>query len=94
MKGYEEYKKWNTFWSWFFVFALSGSLLGWAMFMMTFIKDVPREWDFGNIEFTPAKSVYSTQNPDNETEENMIAPLPDGVSMDEEKNGINSDENE
>lgn len=94
---YEENSKWSTFWSWAFVFTLSGSLIAWAMVMMTFVKDVPREWDFGNIEFTPAKSVYSSVQSSSKAEKvdeagvNLIAPLPDGVSMKEEKNKIKNE---
>lgn len=86
MKDYEENSRWTTRRSWIFVITLSGSLLAWAMVMMTFVEDVPREWKFGNIEFTPAKSEYSTNNPDEKVEENVVAPLPDGVSMEEERN--------
>lgn len=95
---YEENKKWSTFWSWAFIFMLSFSLIGWAMFMMTFVKDVPRKWDFGNVEFTPAKSVYSSVQSSSEAEEvdepekNLIAPLPDGVSMEEENKTKTNDE--
>lgn len=85
MKNYEENSKWSTRRSWIFILLLSGSLLAWAMVMMTFVEDVPREWEFGNIEFTPAESVYSTKKPDKEVEENAIAPLPDGVSMEDAK---------
>ncbi len=90
---YEENTKWSTRKSWFVVFAISGTLLAWAMTMMTLVESVPREWEFGNIEFTPAKSEYSTHNPDAKTDENQIAPLPDGVSM-EEQNKKNNNENE
>lgn len=85
MEKYEEHKKWNTFWSWATVFAISGGLLTWATIMMVFVEQAPREWDFGNLEFTPAKSVYSTNNPDEKAGENMIEPLPDGISMEEAK---------
>ncbi len=82
---YEENKSWSKFKSWMFVLFLSASLLIWAMVMMTMVKDVPREWEFGTIEFTPGKSEYSTHNPGKKTLKNQIAPLPDGVSMEEEK---------
>lgn len=62
MAKYEEHKKWNTFWSWLFIIALSGGLITWAMSMMVLIPDVPREWDFGNIEYTPGASIYSTRD--------------------------------
>lgn len=84
MERYEENSKWSTFKSWLVIFIISGSLLAWAMIMMTFVKDAPRKWDFGNIEFTPAKSVYSTNNDVQEAIEKMITPLPEGVSMEED----------
>lgn len=83
MKDYEENHTWSTFWSWFFILALSFGLISWAMTMMTLVEDVPREWDFGNREFTPAKSIYSTHNPENTTDSLMVHPLPDAVSMEE-----------
>ncbi len=84
--NYEENTKWSMRKSWIVVFAISWSLLAWAMTMMTFVKTPPREWDFGTIEFTPAKSEYSTHNPDKKTDKKMIEPLPDGVSMEEKDN--------
>ncbi len=63
MAQYEEHWEWSLRASWIFILSLSAGLLGWAMLMMTQVKDVPREWDFGNLEFTPAASVYSTHVP-------------------------------
>ena len=87
--SYEENTKWSTRKSWIVVFAISGSLLGWAMTMMTLVKTPPREWDFGTIEFTPAKSEYSTHKPEEKTGEKLVAPLPDGISMEEKNNTEN-----
>ena len=80
---YEEHKEWSTLGSWAFVLLLSGGLIGWAMFMMTVIKDVPREWDYGTVPFTPAKPVYSTERPAQTTTDYMLEPLPEGISMEE-----------
>ena len=41
MHDYEEHKEWSTLGSWLFILLLSGGLIGWAMFMMSIIKDVP-----------------------------------------------------
>ncbi len=82
---YEENTKWSTRKSWFTVFAISFSLLAWAMTMMMLVKTVPREWDFGNIEFTPSKSEYSTQIPEEKTTGKLVEPLPDGISMEEKE---------
>jgi len=81
---YEEYHEWNEFWSWAFIVFLSGSLITLMMVIMS-VKVAPREWDFGNVGFTPSESIYSTQDP-GPVLENMIQPLPEGVSMEESKN--------
>lgn len=80
---YEEHKEWSTLGSWLFVLLLSGGLIGWAMFMMSIIKDVPREWDYGTLPFTPAKSVYSTERHSDAPEGYMLEPLPEGISIEE-----------
>ena len=85
MHDYEEYHEWSKFKSWLFVCILSAGLIGWAMTMMTLVKDVPRKWDFDTVDFTPGKSVYSTTNPDHTVGEKMVHPLPEAISM-EEKN--------
>jgi len=84
MHEYEEYHEWSTTRSWLFIFGLVFFLIVMMSSMMLLVKDVPREWDFGNIEFTPAKSKYSTANPEPRTSKKMIAPLPEGLSMEEE----------
>jgi hypothetical protein len=81
MKGYEEYHEWSVFWSWSLIIGVALFLLSMGMTMMYTVKDVPREWDFGNIEFTPAKSVYSTATPPKETSKKMIHALPEGKAI-------------
>ena len=93
MKKYEEYQEWSTGKSWLLVIGISAFLLIMAMGLMFLIEDVPREWDFGNVEFTPGKSVYSTATPEGTTEEKMIAPLPEGISMQEKKELMHKNEN-
>jgi len=83
MIKYEEHGKWSKTASWLFIIFLSATLITWAMSLMFLIKAVPREWDYGNLEFTPAKSIYSTNYPVGEASGNMITPLPEGVSMEE-----------
>jgi hypothetical protein len=87
MHEYEEYHEWNAFWSWAFIAFLSGALITICMVCMMMIMDMPREWDHGNLNFTPAASVYSTIKPAKATGK-MIQPLPEGVPMQErqEKN--------
>ena len=83
MHKYEEHRKWSTLGSWLFILLLSGGLIGWAMTMMSVIRDVPREWDYGTIPFTPGKTVYSTERPPATTEDYMMEPLPEGIPMEE-----------
>ncbi len=92
MHDYEEHKEWSTLGSWLFILLLSGGLIGWAMFMMSVIKDVPREWDYGTVPFTPASSVYSTERHEEAPDGYMLQPLPEGISMEEVRKS-NSDKN-
>jgi len=63
MNDSEEHHEWKTSSGWIFLFALSGSLFL-LMFVLMLIPEVPRHWDFGTVPFTPAESVYSTNNPE------------------------------
>jgi hypothetical protein len=83
MHKYEEHRKWSTLGSWLFIVLLSGGLIGWAMTMKSVIRDVPREWDYGTVPFTPAKSVYSTEVPKEEPDGYMLEPLPEGIPIEE-----------
>jgi hypothetical protein len=80
MHEYEEFHEWSTGWSWAFIIFLSGSLISICMLAMMLIKDVPREWDHGEMDFTPAASVYSSSKPAGK-DNNMVLPLPGGKKM-------------
>jgi hypothetical protein len=82
---YEEYHEWNSLWSWAFIAFLSASLITVCMVSMMMIMDYPREWDHGNLNFTPSASVYSTTRP-GKIIDKMIQPLPEGVPMNESIN--------
>lgn len=81
MKDYEEYHEWSRLGSWVFILAHSFFLIGWAMLLMTLVKDTPRQWDFGTVEFIPAKSIYSTHAPAETTDRNMVQPLPEASPL-------------
>lgn len=83
MHTYEEYHEWSTFWSWAFIAFLSGALITICMVAMMMIPDVPRQWNFGGLDFTPSASEYSMVRPGPAVEE-MVIPLPEGVTMEEE----------
>ena len=50
----------SQFWGWLILILFSGGLIGWAVWIHLIIPDVERHWDFGQSEFTPAESIYST----------------------------------
>lgn len=82
MHEYEEFHEWSTGWSWAFIIFLSGSLITICMIVMVMVKDVPRKWDFGNLDFTPSASVYSLVRPVY-PDSTLILPLPEGRQMEE-----------
>jgi hypothetical protein len=53
----------RPFWGWCLLILFSASLLGFGMWLMMAIPDVPRQWNFGTYPDTPAESVYSTKQP-------------------------------
>lgn len=86
MHEYEEFHEWSPFWSWAFIAFLSGSLITICMVAMMMIKDVPRQWNFGDLDFTPSGSVYSLVKPGSVVEK-MVEPLPEGITMEEDRTG-------
>jgi len=50
-------------WGWAILILFSVSILGFGMWLMMAVPDVPREWNFGFYHETPAESVYSTEEP-------------------------------
>jgi hypothetical protein len=82
MHEYEEFHEWSTGWSWAFIIFLSGSLFTICMIVMALVMDVPRKWDYGNLDFTPSASEYSLVKPVY-NDSTMILPLPEGKTMEE-----------
>ncbi|MFZ0389500.1 MAG: hypothetical protein WAN36_03500 [Calditrichia bacterium] len=60
---YEEYSVVSQTTGWIIIFAFTALILCWAVFVMVSVPDVPRQWDFGSLPDTPAKSVYSSAVP-------------------------------
>jgi len=50
-------------WGWAIAIAITLALLVWGLAHYAFVRDAPREWDFGALDDTPARSVYSTTQP-------------------------------
>lgn len=86
MHEYEEFHEWSTGRSWAFILFLSGSLITIAMTVMVLVKEVPRKWDYGNLDFTPAASVYSLSKPA-VFDSTLVLPLPEGRKMNSEESG-------
>lgn len=53
----------GPFWGWIILILFSVSVLGFGMWLMMAVPDVPRQWNFGTYPDTPAASVYSTKQP-------------------------------
>jgi hypothetical protein len=87
MHEYEEFHEWSKGWSWAFIIFLSGSLISICMLVMALVKDVPREWEHGSLDFTPAASVYSLSKPSG-IDNFMVEPLPEGRKLKDGKAGI------
>jgi len=45
--------------SWAIVIVFSLGVLGWGLANFLFIRDRPREWDFGALRDVPGQSIYS-----------------------------------
>jgi hypothetical protein len=80
---YEEYHEWSELLSWGFILFISASLITVMMIIME-VRAVSRQWDFGQMPFTPSESIYSSFKTG--TAGNMIQPLPEGVTLQQENN--------
>ena len=62
-ENYEQMGRAGQFKGWVLLMLLSVLILGYAVWAMLSIPDVPRHFDYGQLEDTPGASIYSTQNP-------------------------------
>ncbi len=53
----------SALWSWAIVVAIALAIAVWGLLYHAFVRDAPRQWDFGALEDTPARSAYSTTQP-------------------------------
>ncbi len=68
-------------WGWVVLILFSVSVLGFGMWLMMVVPDVPRHWDFGTYPDTPAESVYSTEQPPMDVKLKRVVPeLPEAES--------------
>ena len=68
----------HPYWGWILLIVFSASLLGFGMWLMMNVEDVPREWNFGTYPDTPAESVYATDEPPPDIKIKRVIPeLPD-----------------
>lgn len=81
-KQYEEYRNVGTVLGWVILLVFTASILGWGMFMMMMIMDAPRHWDHGQLDDTPASSVFSSVEPDTHKPAPLqIQPVPGSVPI-------------
>lgn len=74
---YEQYKHTRTWVSWLILATFSASIVGWAIFLRSTVRDPPRRWDFGQREDTPAETFATTEEPDRDLPVlRQIAPWP------------------
>ncbi len=50
-------------WGWVIAVGIALGLIAWGLAHYAFVRDAPREWNFGELEDTPARSAYSTTQP-------------------------------
>ncbi len=83
---YEEEKTVSDLAAWILLSLLSLALLGYGMWLMFTIPDVPRKWNYAALPDTPAQSAYSTMEPSPvTTEKKIISPLPEGRPLDKKQ---------
>ncbi len=61
-------------WGWLVLIVFSLSILGFGMWLMMVVPDVPRQWNFGFYGDTPAESVYSTEQPPPDVRVSRVVP--------------------
>jgi uncharacterized iron-regulated membrane protein len=77
MREYEEYHELSALWGWVLMLLLCLSLIGWALFNYSRVKDRQRQWDYGAVPEAPAGSVFTTSQPAaGPTVQQQIEPLP------------------
>ncbi len=63
-------------WGWAIAIAIALALLAWGLANYAFVRDAPREWNFGALDDTPARSIYSTTEPARSPQPPAQFPLP------------------
>jgi len=88
-RKYDEYKLLPQALAWVVLIAWSASLILWAVWIHLITPETERHWDYGQADFTPAESVYSTSEPAPGAEPaQQIPTLPEAKPLkpEEEKN--------
>jgi len=84
MTQYEENKKTKNSHAWAVIISMSVLLITWFMLNMFLIGEQPRTWDYAIVEDTPAKSIYSTNEVnDDEKAIKQIETIPGADSVNE-----------
>lgn len=78
---YDEDREISSFWSWIIIIVYSLSIVIFSYSVYSFVKDRPRQWDFGELPDAPAEYVYSTTlPPKGKFPPEQIAPLPEAAA--------------
>lgn len=77
----EQYEDLGPVGSWLSILLFTLFLMTWMMFLHMCIRDVPRQWDFGQRAIAPAEAVTSTAEPPyaNRRPPRQIQTLPEAV---------------
>ena len=51
----------SSFWSWIVIVAFCAAMIVWGVANFLFIKDAPRQFDYGALKDVPAQSPYSSE---------------------------------
>lgn len=60
---YEEMYRHRQSTGWVLLLLFCAALIGYSLVLHLLIPDRPRTWDFGQLDQTPAESIYSTREP-------------------------------
>ena len=67
----------SSLWSWIILLLICAAIIGWGFLQYAFVRDAPREWDYGVLPDAPGQSIYSTAEPaEGRKVPPQIAPLP------------------
>lgn len=77
MHDFEECNILPRVWGWIVLFFICAVLIGYGLLAHAVVRDVPRNWDFGQLPDFPSQHPFSTYEPDNRSPiPEQLPPLP------------------